>query len=142
MTTPQPGSHDEFFRATFANPKIAQAFCQHYIEGRFPKQLDLEGLKLRKGSFVDPKLRSHYSDMLYLVPLAGTNRTVYIYILIEHKSRSEEFTIVQLLRYMLQIWCMELEKAKYKAGFRLPITWISDNSKKPPKHSKKREKRL
>ena len=58
--------------------------------------------------------------MLYTVPLVGTNRSVYIYILIEHKSRSEEFTMVQLLRYMLQIWCMELEKAKYKAGFRLP----------------------
>lgn len=120
MSDRQPGSHDEFFRATFADPKIARAFCRHYVAGRFPNQLDVEGLKLQKGSFVDPDLRSHLSDMLYTVPLAGTNRSLYIYILIEHKSRSEEFTMVQLLRYMLQIWCMELEKAKYKAGFRLP----------------------
>lgn len=116
----QPGSHDEFFRKVFDTPRIAQAFCRYFLDPRLVCQLDLGRLKVVKDSFVDSDLRSHYSDVLYTVPLIGSGRKTYVFILIEHKSASDEFVVFQLLRYMVRIWHRELETAKYKAGSRLP----------------------
>ncbi len=119
------GRHDEFVAKCFEDLGIARAFFRHYLPPTILEQLDLEGVVLEQGSYVDEELRRSYSDLTYTVPLRekppidGPLRA-YIYILVEHKSESDEFAVFQLLRYMVRIWQRELEQANYRAAFRLP----------------------
>ncbi len=119
------GNHDEFVAKCFQDLGLARAFFRHYLPKEVLEQVDLERLTLEQGSYVDEDLRRSYSDLNYMVPLrselqAEASSHAYIYLLVEHKSESDEFTIFQLLRYMVRIWQRELEDAKYRSGFRLP----------------------
>ncbi|NLS92146.1 MAG: Rpn family recombination-promoting nuclease/putative transposase [Planctomycetaceae bacterium] len=119
------GNHDEFVARCFQDLELARAFFHHYLPAEILEQIDLERVSLEEGSFVDEDLRRSYSDLNYAVPLRkglqGDEKSrAYIYILVEHKSASDEFTVFQLLRYMVRIWQRELEAAKYRSGFRLP----------------------
>ena len=119
------GNHDEFVAKCFLDLELARAFFRHYLPAEILEQIDLERVSLEQGSFVDEDLRRSYSDLNYAVPLRDAlqideSSRAYIYILVEHKSQSDEFTVFQLLRYMVRIWQRELEAAKYQSGFRLP----------------------
>jgi len=52
---------------------------------------------------VDKKLKEHLSDVLYRVPL-NQGGNVLVYVLIEHKSYTDKWVALQLLRYLVQIW--------------------------------------
>jgi predicted transposase/invertase (TIGR01784 family) len=82
--------------------------------------LDFSTLQPVKGSFVDPKLREHHSDLLFTV--THRNRSpVLIYFLIEHKSSSERWVALDLLRYTGEIWRDWLKQhAEIKGTKQLP----------------------
>lgn len=118
-------NHDEFVAKSFQDLALARSFFRHFLPAEILGQVDLERIALEPGSYVDEELRRSYSDLNYTVPLRDSPATegpcrAYIYILVEHKSESDEFTVFQLLRYMVRIWQRELENANYRAGFRLP----------------------
>jgi predicted transposase YdaD len=108
-----PTPHNNLFHLALENLSNARSL----IETRFPpdvrRELKLETLKLEKESFVDPDLREKYSDVLYSVDLvgrpgrgkstAGPDRAL-VYVLFEHKSDSDQHTVLQLLSYNLRIW--------------------------------------
>lgn len=121
----QLGSHDEFVAKCFEDLDIARAFLCHYLPETIREQVDLDRIELKQGSYVDEDLRRSYSDLTYTVPLHDDKSTravrkAFVYILIEHKSESDEFTVFQLLRYMVRIWQRELEGTTSRADFRLP----------------------
>ena len=117
-------NHDEFVAKNFEDLALARSFFRHFLPAEILEQVDLEKLALEQGSYVDEDLRRSYSDLNYTVPLRNpaleSPCRAYIYILVEHKSESDEFTVFQLLRYMVRIWQRELEDAGYRKGFRLP----------------------
>jgi predicted transposase/invertase (TIGR01784 family) len=65
--------------------------------------LDTEQVALVKGSFVDKRLRQHFSDLLFRVGLRAGGEA-FIYILLEHKSEPDALVARQLLRYLSLIW--------------------------------------
>ena len=64
--------------------------------------LDLNTLKVEKDTFVDPKLKAHYSDILYSL-MTKDGRPIRLYLLFEHKSYHDGDTFYQLLRYQMRI---------------------------------------
>lgn len=100
--------HDRFFRETLADPKVASDFLRYYLPGEITELLDLsEAPEPMKDSYVDPELRTYFSDLLYKVRLRG-ERDAYVYLLMEHKSYPERKVCYQLLRYMTRIWDNDL----------------------------------
>jgi len=95
--------HDRFFQEVLGQPEAARDFVTHYLPAKVVAQLGLDTLEPIKGSFVDPALRSHLSDLLFRVELAD-GRPSYVYLLFEHKSRPDPDTPFQLLRYLVRIW--------------------------------------
>lgn len=66
-------------------------------------------------SFVDEELDEHLSDRLFKVETIN-DRTAFLYVLIEHKSRPDRKIGLQLLRYMAEIlkqWEKENPRWKY-----------------------------
>lgn len=95
--------HDRFFRRIWSRKPVGQDFLRHYLPPEVAGRLDLDSLKLAKGSFIDPRLRGHYSDLLYEVRLKD-GAPVRVYVLLEHKRDPQRLAAVQLLRYVLRIW--------------------------------------
>jgi hypothetical protein len=61
--------------------------------------------------------------VLYKIPIRGTDENMVVFILVEHKTVSERWTMFQLLRYLVQIWAREYKAAEDQerlADFMLP----------------------
>jgi predicted transposase/invertase (TIGR01784 family) len=95
--------HDKFFKETFSRPEVARSFLENYLPPDVVNVLRLDTLDLRKDSFVDPGLQSHFSDLLYRVAVKSGAEAL-VYLLLEHKSQSDPQTPFQLLRYLVRIW--------------------------------------
>jgi hypothetical protein len=66
------------------------------------EQIDFETLEPVPGEFVDEAMRGSQTDLLYSVRCAA--KPTLLYVLMEHKSESDPWTLLQLLRYMVRIW--------------------------------------
>jgi len=69
-------------------------------------------MERQNDSFLDEQLKAHYTDVLYKIPLRGTNENIVVFILVEHKTASERWTMFQVLRYVVQIWQREYKEAE------------------------------
>jgi predicted transposase/invertase (TIGR01784 family) len=108
--------HDAFVRHSFENPLVLQEFCSNYLPRSVAEQIEINKVRLDHDSFVDKNLKEHLSDLLINAPLRNSS-TAKIYILFEHKSGDERFVMLQLLRYMVQIWQKELAAQKSVSSY-------------------------
>jgi len=97
--TSTPTPHDGFFRENFVRPAIARDFLRHVLPQALLADLDLERLTISPDTFVTEALRKIYSDLIYQIPYRNTQLSVYL--LFEHKSQSDHWVLLQLLRYMV-----------------------------------------
>jgi hypothetical protein len=95
--------HDAFFRRTMARPRAVAEFLRLYLPSSLVAHLDLSLVHLEDASFVDEKLREHFSDLFYRVGLKEGGEA-FVYFLLEHKSGPDERVAIQLLRYLAQAW--------------------------------------
>jgi len=102
--------HDRFFKETFSRIEVARDFVTSALPSEVLARLDLDTPELSKDSYVDERLRSSYSDLLYRVTLAGDAGDGLVYLLMEHKSAPDRTTAFQLLRYVVRIWEQRLHQ--------------------------------
>lgn len=95
--------HDRFFRERMSHRETARDFLENYLPEEVRDHLDLETLRLEPGTFVDAGLREHRSDLLYRVRRADGGGCVFVYMVLEHKSRPDPLVSLQLLRYQTRI---------------------------------------
>jgi predicted transposase/invertase (TIGR01784 family) len=72
--------------------------------------LDLDAIKLSEDSFIDEKLSLYQSDILIRAKIRSP--PVLVYVLVDHKSYPDRWTLLQLLTYMVRIWEKELSQRK------------------------------
>ena len=119
---PKKSQHDPFFRSTFEDLRLFRELLM-WLVPFVVELLDLDRTELQKDSFVDDELKTHYSDLLYKIPVKGTDKNVFVFVLLEHKTSSDHWTMLQMLRYIVQIWCREYKAAEVQgrlADFELP----------------------
>ncbi len=100
--------HDRLFRQSMTDTRIAQDFFAHHLPEWLKSITTLTKLVLKPDSFISPNLKSHYTDLLYTVPIR--EETGYLYLLAEHKSYPSRFLSLQLLEYMTAIWRNHLKQ--------------------------------
>jgi predicted transposase/invertase (TIGR01784 family) len=96
---PIPTPHDCFFREGFGRREVAEDFLRHNLPEALLAELDLTTLTIAKDTYVSPELRQVYSDLVYTV--GCRNSILHVYLLFEHKSKPEHWTLLQLLRYVV-----------------------------------------
>ena len=67
--------------------------------------IDVSTLRLEPRTYLDKDHREYFADLSASVRLNG--RPARVYVLFEHKSWSDAGTLLQLLRYMVQVWSRE-----------------------------------
>ena len=104
-----PTPHNNFFRFALSQLPNARSLIETQLSAAALAELDLDTLQLEDGSFIDPDLREKFSDLLFSVALTEKSTTenedqALVYLLFEHKSQADPFTVLQLLSYLVRIW--------------------------------------
>jgi predicted transposase/invertase (TIGR01784 family) len=102
--------HDEVVKEYFSDIETARSFLTEYLPAEIVKDMDFNTLRICKDTFINKKLAKYFCDILYQVNL--NNIGIFIYLLIDHKSREEPFMGFQFLKYMVRIWELYLKQNK------------------------------
>lgn len=94
--------HDSLFKATFTNREAVIAYIKNFLPEKLSSKIDVQRLTLQPGSYMSPKLKAYYSDIVYDCYLK--KGPIKISLLFEHKSTPPKRPHLQLLRYMLEAW--------------------------------------
>ncbi|HNW47461.1 MAG TPA: Rpn family recombination-promoting nuclease/putative transposase, partial [Thermotogota bacterium] len=100
--------HDRFFKEMMGDVENAQAFLETYLPPKILQTIDVDTMRAEKDSFIEQDLKEFYADLLFRATIR--TRKAYVYILLEHKSYSDQNIGMQLLRYMSAIWDKEIKK--------------------------------
>lgn len=112
--------HNKTIKAALSDPELAKRFFRQHLPEVISEQVQLESLRLQKGSFIDANLSEYLTDLLYLVDFqegAG-----YVYLLLEHQSTPDNLMAFRLLKYMTNIMDYHLKKHKVK---KLPFIYTA-----------------
>lgn len=99
--------HDAYFRHVLSRPADAAGEIRAALPEGIATRLDWDRLELQPGSFVSPELRSRYTDILYRTRL--DDHDAYIYILVEHQSRPDQFMALRMMDYLVKVWNHHLD---------------------------------
>lgn len=102
-------SHDRFFKELFSKKEEVSEFVSKTFPQELSDKLNLETLEIDKTEYVDNKLRTSFSDIVYNCKY-GKDTIVKISFLFEHKSYPESYPHLQLLGYMLKIWETQIKQ--------------------------------
>jgi len=89
-------THDKYFKETFRLKRIAQSFLRRVLPKKTLPYLDLKNLTVESRDFSDDMFKETTADMLYKVPVKGTDEYINFFVLVEHKSYQDYPTIFQL----------------------------------------------
>ncbi|MEC5343034.1 Rpn family recombination-promoting nuclease/putative transposase [Brenneria populi] len=101
-------THDAIFKQFLSDIDVARDFLAIHIPSDIRECCDFTTLQLESASFIDEKLRSRVSDILY--SLHTNTGKGYIYCVIEHQSRPERLMAFRLLRYSLAAMQQHLDQ--------------------------------
>ena len=108
--------HDRFFRESLGREESAREFVRHYLPAHVVAHLKVDTLEVWRDTFVDERLRAHFSDLVFRLERVGGGGA-YIYLLFEHKSHVDRWVAFQLLRYLVRLWEVAVTR---EAGVLLP----------------------
>jgi hypothetical protein len=111
--------HDAIVFKILSKPEHAAAELKCIFPSALIAAIDWNTLRPRPLRFVDAKLSSKYADVLFSVEIAGKESLIYI--LFEHKSVADRWTLLQLLEYQARIWREYLEDEDNKGKTHLPV---------------------
>ncbi len=102
-------SHDKFFKELFSKREEVSEFVSKTLPKQLVEKLNLEKLELDKTEYIDKKLKTSFSDIVYNC-VYGKDTKIKITLLFEHKSYPESYPHFQLLGYMLNIWQTQINQ--------------------------------
>ena len=109
-----PNPADAFFKECLSNIPAARGFLREHFPPGMAAEARWMSLKREPESFLDATLRSKFADLLFSVPLR--DGTAFAYVLVEHKSTPEHWTLFHLLELMVPIWRKHLDNTGYAQG--------------------------
>ncbi len=113
MNTTITHSHDKFFKTLFSKKEAVAEVIEKILPHYISDPLDLETLILDNTEYVDEELKNTCSDVVYNCQYKQENDQtidVKVSLLFEHKSYQEKYPYLQILRYYLNIWEMQVKQ--------------------------------
>src|SRR4249920_3840362 len=99
--TPRP--HDALFKSAFEAPADAVALLRELLPAVLRELIAWDTLHGERGSFVDPALADHHTDLLFSARLR-TDAAELIHILLEHQSTADPAMPLRALSYRTRVW--------------------------------------
>lgn len=122
--------HDRLFKKFLGDITIVKDFLEIHLPENIRKLCDFSTLTMESGSFIEPDLRSQYSDMLYSAQtIAGKG---YIYCLLEHQSHPENLMPFRLMRYAVAAMHQHLEQGNKTLPVVIPLLFYQGKTSPYP----------
>jgi hypothetical protein len=125
----QPSPHDALFKAIFSDPETAAAELRSALPAAVADRIDFSTLRVEAGSFVDEELRFRHCDLLFSARVAG--RDALVYVLFEHQSSSDPLMALRMLRYVVRIWDVVLEREPGRTSLPLVVPVVLHHGERP-----------
>ena len=118
-------THDGYFQETFRTKRLAKAFLKKSLPKKTIRCLDLRRLVVENRHMDDDFFKGVIADVVYRVPVKGTQDYVNFFIILEHKSFQDFQTIFQLWGYVYLLCRREFLAAENRSEtgsttYRLP----------------------
>jgi hypothetical protein len=131
-----PSPHDRLAAKSLQNISNARSLIEHYLPKKIVEGLKLETLALEDTSYVDAHLRRKYFDRLFSAQIdeefAKKHRLIarkaYLLVLVDHKSTSSVYAVIQMLGYMQRAWEKLIDNRSQLTPI---IPWIIYNGIEP-----------
>jgi len=94
--------HDALFQVTFSAPQHAASELKTLLSSEIASRIKWDKLRKIPNTFVDAKLTHRFTDILFEVEI--DEQRALIYVLFEHKSQPDRWTLLQILEYEVRIW--------------------------------------
>lgn len=104
-------AHDKFVRETFSNVEHVTAFFERFLPEEIRTQLDFTSLKISRESYIQKDLSEYLSDIVFEIRTLE-EKPLDLVLLLEHKSSSYKYTLIQVGHYLFSHWIKCLEKNK------------------------------
>ncbi|MCC7066138.1 MAG: Rpn family recombination-promoting nuclease/putative transposase, partial [Planctomycetes bacterium] len=100
--------HDALFKHTYQQPENAASLLRSILPAVLAAAIDWDSLQLLPGTSVDESLQARHADLLFTANLRG--QRVLLYVVLEHKSHDDRFSVLQLLRYEIRVYDRYLQE--------------------------------
>ena len=107
--------HDSGYKRLFSNRTIFRQLIETFVEEEWVTRLDFEQAERVDKSFVAEHYKETESDLIYKVPVRGTEQVVILYLLIEFQSTVDRFMALRVLHYITS-FCMDYRRGQKKAS--------------------------
>ena len=96
--------HDRGYKQILSFVKLFEQLMDGYVPLDWKNNLDYSRSERLETSHIIKHLEERESDVLYKVPLKGTQKEIYLYILIEHQSTVDHSLAFRVLCYLVDVW--------------------------------------
>ena len=115
MALPQ-ARHDALFRLLVSDPHRAGRLLRDYLPTEVVSRLDPEHPPVHvESTAIDGEGSRTQADAIFRAHLRDGSEAI-VYTLLEHKAQADHRTPLQLIRYMLNIWAMEIDSGTFPDG--------------------------
>ena len=94
--------HDSFFKQLMSDPEAVKDFLKGFLPRSLSERIDYDSVRVIDTEKTDRKYRKFYLDLSVECRLYGQESEIYI--VFEHKSYPDRFTLIQLLNYFSVVW--------------------------------------
>ncbi|MCX4243999.1 Rpn family recombination-promoting nuclease/putative transposase [Paraliomyxa miuraensis] len=88
----------------FTDPETAAVELRQVLPATLCDRLDWGTLRAEPSSFIDPKLEPRHSDILYTVAIAGSERRISLYTVLEHQSKPDARMAARFIVYVGRLY--------------------------------------
>lgn len=118
--------HDILLKDLLQNKSQAIAFFEKFLDPKIIQLIDFETLETQDTTFITSKLKKKISDFVFRVQLKN-DKSLYLSILIEHKSSPDKYTSLQIIRYIAEAHEKQLKENK-KLELIIPVLFYHGNA--------------
>ncbi|WP_433587102.1 Rpn family recombination-promoting nuclease/putative transposase [Providencia alcalifaciens] len=111
--------HDAAFKGFMTKQSNARDFFELHLPEQIKRLCDFDTLTLINSAFIDSKLRTRFSDVLYSVQTKM--RDSYIYLLVEHQSTPDKLMGWRLMHYAFMAMNQHLQQGHKTLPLVVPI---------------------
>lgn len=124
-----PTVHDNFFRAILADKQVAIAYFKSVLPEHIAQLLDFSTMEQVSGTYMSESLAKTIADVVYRCQRKDGKGSLDISLLVEHKSRPDKYTPVQLGGYIFSGYQQQLQHDDKQLSPIIPILFYHGEEK-------------
>jgi predicted transposase/invertase (TIGR01784 family) len=115
-------THDAFLKRILADRGAAIAFMRAFLPTEVLEHLEVESYVPATNSFITEEMESRLADIIFEVPVKGSDEKVMVSVLVELKSSPDKYTTFQLLEYIALGYRKQIRE-KHRLQLIIPVIY-------------------